>query len=189
VRNNNLGGGRHALELLGIVSAQLEAKPAVEAHYVRTRWLVFGPAIWRARLEGVDVEIEREVIATPMAGLLGISHTVTVNADTGESITCTFSEGPSASPDVRRLINLWKSSRAEANDEVESDLLTIGSEAPRIWTFVDFLYFSVVTQTTVGYGDILPNSRRVRGVVSLQILLGYALLVVVINLVISSSGG
>lgn len=51
---------------------------------------------------------------------------------------------------------------------------------------MDFVYFSLITQSTVGYGDILPNSTAVRVLVSVQILLGYLILVVLINLVVSS---
>jgi hypothetical protein len=53
-----------------------------------------------------------------------------------------------------------------------------------VWSFWDFLYFSVITQTTVGYGDILPNSTSVRMVVVLQILIAYVILVVLLNVVL-----
>lgn len=46
----------------------------------------------------------------------------------------------------------------------------------------DFFYFSTITQTSTGYGDILPNSRVVRGVVTLQIIMGLIILGVVISL-------
>jgi len=45
------------------------------------------------------------------------------------------------------------------------------------WVFFDFLYFSVITQTTVGYGDILPNSTHIRLIVMIQSLLGVILTV------------
>lgn len=40
----------------------------------------------------------------------------------------------------------------------------------------DFVYFSIVTITTVGYGDIVPNSTLVRIVVASQIILGLVLI-------------
>ncbi len=53
------------------------------------------------------------------------------------------------------------------------------------WGYVDFVYFSAITQVTVGYGDILPNTTLVRILVILQSLVGVAMLVVVINLVLT----
>ncbi len=53
------------------------------------------------------------------------------------------------------------------------------------WSRFDFFYFSLITQTTVGYGDILPNCTKVRKLVALQVVLGLALLVVIINLTIA----
>lgn len=41
-----------------------------------------------------------------------------------------------------------------------------------VYPLSDFLYFSAVTITTVGYGDILPNSSRVRLLVMTEALLG-----------------
>ena len=46
----------------------------------------------------------------------------------------------------------------------------------------DFLYFSAITITTVGYGDILPNSSYVRSLVMIEALAG----TVVIGAFISS---
>jgi uncharacterized membrane protein len=60
-------------------------------------------------------------------------------------------------------------------------LAELGGNASRAWNIFDFLYFSLITQTTVGYGDILPNSTKVRAVVIVQILLGLFLLSVAIN--------
>jgi hypothetical protein len=44
------------------------------------------------------------------------------------------------------------------------------------YPLLDFLYFSAVTITTVGYGDILPNSSYVRTLVMAEALLGVTLI-------------
>jgi uncharacterized membrane protein len=44
------------------------------------------------------------------------------------------------------------------------------------WDYTDFLYFSAVTQTTLGYGDITPNSPTVRMVVLINTIVGVFLL-------------
>ena len=36
--------------------------------------------------------------------------------------------------------------------------------------FFERLYFSIITQTTIGYGDIVPNSDATRFVVAIQAL-------------------
>jgi hypothetical protein len=60
-----------------------------------------------------------------------------------------------------------------ARYEVLSDRRSsLGTNKPDVWDFADFLYFSVVTQSTVGYGDIVPNTRRARLLVALQLLVG-----------------
>lgn len=41
-----------------------------------------------------------------------------------------------------------------------------------VWDFMDFVYFSSVTMTTLGYGDILPNSRLTRMTVMSQTIFG-----------------
>jgi len=43
-------------------------------------------------------------------------------------------------------------------------------------TFLDSVYFSVVTMSTLGYGDIVPTTNLVRAIVSVQIVFGVLLL-------------
>jgi voltage-gated potassium channel len=43
-------------------------------------------------------------------------------------------------------------------------------------TFVDALYFSVVTLSTVGYGDITPEASLVRGLAMIEVIAGLLLL-------------
>lgn len=69
--------------------------------------------------------------------------------------------------------------------KARDELTALQSPEARIWSFWDFLYFSVVCQTTVGFGDILPNSTAVRLVVALQIVSGYAILVVLLNILLT----
>jgi hypothetical protein len=68
--------------------------------------------------------------------------------------------------------------------ELQRFLEGLETSASQIWGLFDFLYFSTITQTTVGYGDILPNSSLIRVIVVAQILVGYVVLVVVLNVAI-----
>lgn len=43
----------------------------------------------------------------------------------------------------------------------------------------------MIVQTTVGFGDILPNRTVTRMLVTTQIVLGYAVLVLILNIVLS----
>ena len=61
---------------------------------------------------------------------------------------------------------------------------SLGEEFPEVWSYWDFVYFSTVTQTTVGYGDIVPNSTSARAGVVVQLIIGTGLLVVGLNLVL-----
>lgn len=47
------------------------------------------------------------------------------------------------------------------------------------YSIMDFLYFSAVTITTLGYGDILPNSTEVRTVVMIETLAGMILIALI----------
>ena len=51
--------------------------------------------------------------------------------------------------------------------------------------FGDFIYFSVITSTSTGYGDILPNTSIIRGFVSTEILLSLILLGLFLNWITS----
>jgi voltage-gated potassium channel len=55
-------------------------------------------------------------------------------------------------------------------------------------TFSDALYFSVVTISTVGYGDIVPNGALVRGLAGLEVVCGLMLLLFGFAEIMRSSG-
>ena len=53
--------------------------------------------------------------------------------------------------------------------------------------FSDFIYFSIVTLSTLGYGDIVPVSAQARALVSLEVLLGQFYLAVVVARLVALS--
>jgi hypothetical protein len=75
-----------------------------------------------------------------------------------------------AMQDVRaRIAPLESVSRATNPSEEKTNYKS------RYWGYLDFVYFSAMTQTTVGYGDIVPNSTFTRLLAAIQVLTGLAL--------------
>lgn len=83
---------------------------------------------------------------------------------------------------VRQILKYLNRKVGELEREVEK----IRTKTATLFTYIDFLYFSLISQTTVGYGDILPNSRSIRVMVAAQIIIAYLFLIVVINLILTS---
>ena len=73
-----------------------------------------------------------------------------------------------------------------AQTTLENKLMELDSSSSPAgrWSFWDFFYFSVSTQTTLGFGDILPNSSRIRKLVMVQVVVGLIMLGLVINFAI-----
>ncbi|NTV91327.1 MAG: two pore domain potassium channel family protein [Clostridiales bacterium] len=71
---------------------------------------------------------------------------------------------------------------------IDYDYSTLSDSIERIETegirfpLLDFLYYSAITITTTGYGDILPNSSLVRAIVMLEAFIGIAIPGVFISL-------
>nr|WP_232474936.1 potassium channel family protein [Roseomonas rubea] len=51
-----------------------------------------------------------------------------------------------------------------------------GPQGPVPLPFPDALYFSLVTQATVGYGDVTPHDDGIRLLTSIQVVAGQVLL-------------
>jgi hypothetical protein len=56
---------------------------------------------------------------------------------------------------------------------------------PEVPSFMDFIYYSVVTAATLGYGDITPLSTLARVLASTEVILGLGWLTVVFGAVIA----
>ncbi len=61
----------------------------------------------------------------------------------------------------------------------EETALKLGTQ--KLDRLVDLMYFSFMTISTVGYGDILPNSTLTRAIVILEVMLGILVLVFFVN--------
>ena len=64
----------------------------------------------------------------------------------------------------------WAAMAAEGNAD-KSEVL-----AEAALCFLDCVYFSLITSTTVGYGDIVPVSHMTRALVGMQVLVSFFLI-------------
>ena len=91
--------------------------------------------------------------------------------------------------DIKLYRETNKRAIAELEREIKScegELYSVTDYTQRYWSFWDFFYFSAITQTTVGYGDILPNSTTVRMLVVVQVMWGLILAGFALNFSIRS---
>lgn len=72
--------------------------------------------------------------------------------------------------------------------DLQSDPFFSGMEPMKFGFFPDFMYFSVITQSTVGYGDFVPATGLGRAFASAQALVGQLYLVSVVAVVVGNFG-
>jgi hypothetical protein len=96
-----------------------------------------------------------------------------------------YAEWPRKPQEFRDLAHSVIKSFSRESLRLEQRLASLQSDSPKVWSLLDFLYFSTVIQATVGLGDILPNSTIVRCLVTAQVLFGYVILLIAVNMVLS----
>lgn len=77
---------------------------------------------------------------------------------------------------------------AIVGDIASTPFFTQAGDAPFAAEFADYMYFSVVTQTTVGYGDLTPATGAARAFAAAQGLMGQLYLVSVVAVVVGNFG-
>jgi hypothetical protein len=80
------------------------------------------------------------------------------------------------------LVLFWTLVFIMIEDAEPGSFAGVGAETDRI---SDFLYFSMVTQTTLGYGDITPVSGLPRSLAALEAFIGQVFLVVSVARLVS----
>jgi len=83
------------------------------------------------------------------------------------------------------LNNIIHSTKNIIND-INIELRNIEEQRIRkeVWNYWDFFYFSLMTMSTTGFGDIIPNNTFIRLMVVLEIFIGIILTIFLINFVI-----
>ena len=85
---------------------------------------------------------------------------------------------------ARALVAVWRDPETKALPFVASALILTGTIFYwrfEDWTFIQSLYFSVVTLTTVGYGDLTPTTDEARIFTIIYILTGLGVLVALLS--------
>src|SRR5262249_43251137 len=172
------------LGLLQKASDYIESRDVVDVRNT-SKWYQFRGS-WEATLGSIEFSMSRSVVASPAAGVVALIYGVNIeDKETGEKHAGTLMEGPYDLMDLPEVVGRWAATLEWKSKILLSKIVSLNTEAPQVWSVVDFLYFSLISQTTVGFGDILPNSTGVRAVVGLQVILGYVLLIVVLNVILT----
>lgn len=84
----------------------------------------------------------------------------------------------------RTLLSFWRDPAYRALLFATNFFLAIGSVAYRLiegWSWLDSLYFSVITLTTIGYGDFSPQTNLGKLFTMAYIIIGVALILGFVN--------
>lgn len=156
----------------------------------QAHWDTFSPGPPTSPLMSIrigDSKYSLDARAAILSGSEAVGSTLTVERADGTMIE--IKHGPVVPfPQSRdgflSLCTLWRSQLSQQIDELNRIHAALDFDSSDVWTFPDFLYFSAITQSTVGYGDILPNSTPVRIVVTLQTIFSLTLVIVLVNWVV-----
>ncbi len=87
---------------------------------------------------------------------------------------------------ARAVVAVWRDPETKALPVVAGALVLTGTIFYwrfEDWTLIEALYFSVVTLTTVGYGDLAPTSEGTQIFTIIYILTGFGVLVALLTAV------
>jgi len=121
---------------------------------------------------------------TPFGSVRVLDSQGSTAADIGVDIASL--PDPSSAIAARAAIADLTAQLKQRRIKLEAELADSAALTRNAWSFVDFLYFSTITQMTVGYGDIVPNSSIIRLVVMSQLVVNGFFLLVVLNFVLAS---
>lgn len=91
------------------------------------------------------------------------------------------------------LLNTYEGIRDNIMEEINSITkeiayinMYIEQNFAKSLNIADFIYYSLITMATLGFGDIVPNSTIIRILVTAEVLIGFFIAVVAINIVVTS---
>jgi voltage-gated potassium channel len=85
---------------------------------------------------------------------------------------------------VRALVAVWRAPETRALPLVAGGLLLVGTIfywQTEDWTIVEALYFSVMTLTTIGFGDFVPTSPGTQLFTIVYVLIGLGIFVALLT--------
>jgi sulfite reductase alpha subunit-like flavoprotein len=131
----------------------------------------------QVELAQLDYEIATTKVKAMQKGLSELGSFA--NVDLSNSVTATNIKAIELS---KSIIDI-KTKKDDLKNNIREEVHKLVTARSSRLKWRDFLYFSVITATTVGYGDIVPNSDTVRYAVMIEILLCIVVFGLLISLV------